>query len=127
MEEQEIIDGNKVIFNYVKTKKLFTLGFGLSLDNYDDAKINFELSWDLMFHIIDHINGLGKEYHFAIFKTYVSLSVEKSSKYFKDFHFAHAEYITATQTGKEAAFRLLVKFIKWDGEKNIEKDLVESN
>jgi hypothetical protein len=74
-------------------------------------------SWDLMFGLIDKINGLGKAYSFATFKTYISLTVEKSgNKMYKDFSFAHAEYITAEQTSKEAAFKLLVRFIKWHNE-----------
>lgn len=73
-------------------------------------------SWDLMFGVIDKINALGKAYSFATFKTYVSVTVEKSGKMYKDFSFAHAEYITAEQTSKEAAFKLLVRFIKWHNE-----------
>jgi hypothetical protein len=123
MEEQELLEGNKLLFKYLKDNNIIEFGFGLSFDNFEDEGLcSFETSWDMMFHIIDYINGLGKEYHFAIFKTYVSLSVEKSSKYFKDFSFAHAEYITSEQTGKEAAFRLLVKFIKWQDEKKLENN-----
>lgn len=74
-------------------------------------------SWDWMFPIIDKINGLGKGYSFATFKTYVSCVVEKGSgKMYKDYSFANSEFITAEQTGKEAAFKLLVKFVKWHNE-----------
>lgn len=58
-----------------------------------------------------------KEDNVVTFKTYVSLTVEKSgNKMYKDFSFAHADYITAEQTSKEAAFKLLVRFIKWHNE-----------
>ena len=78
---------------------------------------NYSNSWDWLFPVIDKINGMGKEYSFATFKTYVSLTVEKSvNKMYKDFSFAHAEYITANQTSKEAAYKLLVKFVVWHNE-----------
>lgn len=80
-------------------------------------------SWDWLFPVIDKINGMGKEYSLAIFKTYVSLTVEKGGKVYKDFSFAHSEYITANQTGKEATYKLIIKFIKWENENNLKKSL----
>ena len=79
-------------------------------------QLAFHESWDWLFLVIDKINGMGKEYSFATFKTYVSLTVEKGGKVYKDFSFAYSEYITATQTGKEATFKLLVKYVKWHNE-----------
>lgn len=73
-------------------------------------------SMDWMWPVIDKINGMGKEYSFATFKTYASCTVEKGGRVYKDFAFAHAEYITAEQSSKEAVYRLLVKFIKWHNE-----------
>lgn len=84
---------------------------------------HYDTSWDWIMPVIDKINGMGKEYNFAIFKTYVSLTIEKSSKVYKDFSFAYSEYITATQTGKEAAFKLLVKFVKWENENLLKSEL----
>ena len=70
---------------------------------------------------------MGKAYSLAIFKNYISLTVEKmGSKFYKDFSFSHAEYITGDQTGKEAAFKLLVKFVKWHNENKSDINLVES-
>lgn len=120
--EAEILEGNKLLAEFMDWTKSPIHGW-LPKDkedrwNYgDDDTLLFHESWDWMFPAIDKINGLGKAYSFATFKTYVSLTVEKSgNKMYKDFSFAHAEYITAEQTGKEAAFKLLVKFIKWHNE-----------
>ena len=63
--------------------------------------------------VIRKINGLGKEYSLAIFKNYVSCTVEKGGKFYKDFSFSHAEYITSEQDDITAAFKLVVKFIEW--------------
>ncbi len=80
---------------------------------------NYSNSWDWLMPVIDKINSLGKSYSFAIFKTYLSLTVEKESKFFKDFSFSHAEYITSEQTGKEAAYKLIVKFLNWQIANNL--------
>jgi len=77
----------------------------------------YDKSWDWLMPVIRKINGLGKEYSFAIFKTYVAMSVEKSGKMYKDFSFAHSEYITGEQTDIQAAFKLVVKFINWEKER----------
>ena len=70
-------------------------------------------SWDWLMPVIRKINSLGKEVQFAIFKSYVSCTVEKGGKFYKDFSFSHAEYITSEQTDIQAAFKLVVKFIRW--------------
>jgi hypothetical protein len=121
MTQEEILEGNKIIFPYIRDNKIFKYPFGLTEDDFDDDDDGFcrcDTSWDLIHMVIDHINGLGKEFSFAIFKTYVSLTVEKGGKFYKDFSFAHAEYITSEQSGKEAAFKLIIKFIKWHNENN---------
>ena len=82
---------------------------------------NYSNSWEWMMPVFFKINSLGKEYNAAIFKTYISVSVEIGGKVFKDFSFAHAEYITATQDGLEAMFKIIVKFIKWYNEKILNK------
>lgn len=110
MTDEELMNGNLAIMKY--------MGFE-GVNPYCIADLEFigkkyYDSWDLLHEVIDKINGLGKQYNLSIFKTYVALSVEKESKFFKDFHFAHSEYITENQTGKEAAFKLIVKFIEWE-------------
>ena len=81
----------------------------------------YPYSWDWLMPIADKINGMGKEYGLAIFKTYIALTVEKSNgnKYVKNYPFSHSEYISQTQTGKEAMFNLLVKFVKWYNEQSV--------
>ena len=93
---------------------------------YISHQLMYYKSWDWIMPVIDKINGLGKEYSFAIFKTYVSLTVEKGGKMYKDFSFAYSEYITAEQTGIEAAFKLIIKFIAWYSENIVVKNLEES-
>jgi len=121
LTKEEIIEGNIYIAKYMGWKiddsfpdknRVYRLGNSLEMD----TTLKYHTSWDLLFTVIDKINGLGKEYSFAIFKTYLALSVEKGGKVYKDFAFAHSEYITSEQTGKEAAFKLIVKYIKWHNE-----------
>jgi len=111
----EIVEGNKLIlgfdgymdFNTMDSDKQSWL---LHESRYDE-------SWDLLFPVIDKINSLGKEYHLAIFKTYVSVSVEKGgNKFYKDFSLAHSENISKEQTSREAAYKVVVKFVKWYNE-----------
>lgn len=126
LTEEERIEGSHLISRfmdgkwYPKSKSLFAryseayefndkVGFGID-------QLKFHSSWDWIHTVIDKVNGLGKEYNLTIFKTYLVLTVEKGGKVYKDFSFAHSEYITNDQTGKEAAFKLLVKFIKWYNE-----------
>lgn len=80
----------------------------------------YDSSWDWLMPVIRKINGLGKEYQFTIFKTYVSCTVEKGGKFYKDFSFSHAEYITNEQSDIQAAFNLVIKFIEWYNQINNE-------
>lgn len=70
--------------------------------------------------IVRKINDMGKPYQFAIFKTYVSCTVEAGGKFYKDFSFSHAEYITPEQSDIKAIFLLLIKFISWFEKINLE-------
>jgi hypothetical protein len=81
---------------------------------------NYIGSWDWLMPVIRKINGMGKEYQFTIFKTYVSCTVERSGKFYKDFSFSHAEYITEEQSDIKAAFNLVIKFIEWYNQINNE-------
>lgn len=76
----------------------------------------FHSSWDWLMPVIRKINGLGKEYSLAIFKNYVSCTVEKGGKFYKDFSYSHAEYITAEQDDITAVFKLVVHFVEWYNE-----------
>lgn len=147
MTKQEILEGNKLIAVFIGgepiskgTKNpvgyIFPFEFG-HRETWDEGgfqgsgkdycwpvdELEFHDSWDWLFLGIDKINGMGKAYSFAIFKSYVSLTVEKGGKVFKDYSFAYSEYITQTQTGKEAAFKLLVKFVKWENENLLKSEL----
>jgi hypothetical protein len=112
MGSGEILDGCNLLYkHYGKDREDVRI--------YDDKTKNFDgldyhESWDLMMPIVNLINSKGKEYNFIIFKNYIALTVEKDSKFFKDFRFAHSENITSEQTGKEACFKLLVKYTLWE-------------
>jgi len=86
-------------------------------DNFKEGRFFYHSSWDWLMPVIRKINNMGKEFQFAIFKTYVSCTVEKGGKFYKDFSFSHAEYITEEQSDIEAAFKLVVAFIKWHNER----------
>lgn len=89
---------------------------GVPLHGFDRAKIGhfrYTDSWDWLMPVIRKINTLDKGIQFAIFKTYVSCTVEKSGKFYKDFSFSHVEYITNEQSDLEAAYKLVYKFVKW--------------
>ena len=74
----------------------------------------FNTNWDYLMPVILKINELGKEFHFAIFKTYFAMTVEKGGKIFKDFSFAHSEYFINYKGNEiEGAYRLVVKFLTW--------------
>ena len=127
LTKEEIFEGNKLIAGFIgyfdKTIefcKRKDIPYNWEEDLVELNSLLYYNSWDLIMPVIDKINGLGKEYSFAIFKTYVSLTVEKGGKVYKDFSFAYSEYITSEQTGKEAAFKLIVKFIKWYNESSKE-------
>jgi hypothetical protein len=120
--EAEILEYNDLLAGFMNISLTkYPTGFetyvGEGLPYTFADNLRYHESWDWLFPIIDKINGMGKEYQFATFKTYVSLTVEKSgNKMYKDFSFANSEYITAEQTSKEAAYKLLIKFIKWHNE-----------
>jgi hypothetical protein len=121
IDEKEILEGNKLIAEFMGLKDKIENAQARGGEGY--AACRYHESWDWLFGAIDKINAMGKEYSFATFKNYVSLTVEKTvKKMYKDFSFAHAEYITANQTSKQAAFLLLVKFVKWHNE-NIVKEI----
>jgi hypothetical protein len=82
--------------------------------------LSYHTSWDSLMPVIRKINGMGKGYQFTIFKTYVSCTVEKGGKFYKDFSFSHAEYITEEQSDITAAYNLVVKFIEWCNQINNE-------
>jgi hypothetical protein len=86
----------------------------------DLGHFDYHSSWDWLMPVIRKINGMGKEYQFTIFKTYVSCTVERGGKFYKDFSFSHAEYITEEQSDITAAYNLVVKFIEWYNQINNE-------
>jgi hypothetical protein len=119
-EEHELPHGSR---GYVMIRN-WSLPKGVPLRDIDRAKIghfNYNLSWDWLMPVIRKINSLDKGTQFAIFKTYVSCTVEKGGKFYKDFSFSHAEYITGEQSDLEAAYKLVYKFVKWYNENKIEQ------
>lgn len=121
IKDKELLHGNKLLFIYRCDSINGGIGENLRsiINSYTLVGFNligsrYDKSWDLLHEVIDMVNAKGKAYNFSIFKTYLAMSVEKDSKYFKDFHFAHSEYVTSEQTGKEACFRLLVKYLEWE-------------
>lgn len=121
METLNLIATNKLIGGFIGAKKWIDFTT-LNMSNSPQ----YHYSWDALWPAIRKINSLGKEYQFAIFKTYLSCTVEKPSKFNKDFSFSHAEYITSEQTDLQAAYKLIVKFIKWYNEKISLQNLVDS-
>lgn len=97
----------------IKTNMLNTDVWDIENSNGYSFVLFYDSSWDWLMPVIRKINTLGKEVQFAIFKTYVSCTVEKGGKFYKDFSFSHAEYITSEQTDIQAAFKLVVKFVRW--------------
>ena len=115
-EEHELPHGSR---GYVMIRN-WSLPTGVPLGDFEKAKIgrfNYNLSWDWLMPVIRKINSLDKGTQFAIFKTYVSCTVEKGGKFYKDFSFSHAEYITDEQSDLQAAYKLVSKFVKWYNEK----------
>jgi len=107
----DIIEGKTLIAEFMGKKEAIERTALLGGSGYGGCR--YDSSWDWLFPVIDKINGLGKEYHLAIFKTYVSVSVEKGGKFYKDFSLAHSENISKEQTSLEAAYKVVVKFVKW--------------
>jgi len=127
LDREEIKEGNELIVKYLgwqfnpDTSTHFPKGTWGDLDKVGhcaERGLSFYSSWDWLMPVIDNINSLGKEYSFAIFKTYVSLTVEKGGKFYKDYSFAFSEYITSEQTALEAAFRMVVRYVKYHNENN---------
>ncbi len=119
---EEILEGNKLIAEFMGYRVFHKRypknhGIGAPEKEFKDCiveKTKYHSSWDWSILVVDRINGMGKAFNLAMFKNYISLTVEKfENKFYKDFSFSHAEYITSEQTGKEAMFKLLVKFIEW--------------
>ena len=94
------------------------LGKFMDKDDNEVHLMNYYKSWDGLHTVIDKINGMGKGYNVALFKTYISISVETGGKVYKDFSFAHSENITTEQSPMNATFKALVKFVKWYNENN---------
>lgn len=118
-EEHELPHGSR---GYIMIKH-WSLPELVPFRDIDLAKIGhfkYTDSWDWLMPVIRKINTLGKGIQFAIFKTYVSCTVEKGGKFYKDFSFSHAEYITSEQSDLEAAYKLVYKFVKWYNEVNYE-------
>jgi len=118
-EEHELPHGSR---GYVMIRR-WSLPNGVPFRDVYMAKVghfNYNLSWDWLMPVIRKINSLDKATQFAIFKTYVSCTVEKGGKFFKDFSFSHAEYITDEQSDLKAAYKLVSKFVKWYNENKVE-------
>jgi len=112
----ETVSDNELIAMFMEgmeTKTLNGNAWDLIEHNGLSLALMYDVSWDWLMPVIRKINGLGKEFQFAIFKTYVSCTVEKGGKFYKDFSFSHAEYITSEQTDLEAVYKLVVKFLRW--------------
>ncbi len=121
MTDAELIVGNEAISKFIGVKKWVDVTT-LHMSNSPQ----FHYSWNALMPVIRRINDLGKEYQFAIFKTYVACTVEKPAKFGKDFSFSHAEYILPEQTDIQAAYKLVLKFVNWYAQINTNKSLVES-
>jgi len=99
----------------VETNDLISRFIGL------EENLRYDLSWDFLMPVIRKINTLNKATQFAIFKTYISCTVEKAGKFYKDFSFSHAEYITDEQTDLQAAYKMVTKFVNWYNEHKLEE------
>lgn len=76
MTQEELFAGNALIIEFDEHSNFHN--YTSSKQGYLMDTIRYEDSWDLLHQVIDKINGMGKEYNFALFKTYVSLSIEKT-------------------------------------------------
>jgi len=125
---EEILEGNKLIAVFMDWTKSPVHGWlpNGKEDRWNyggDETLLFHDSWDWTMPVADKINAMGKAYSLAVFKSYISLTIEKGGKFYKDFSYSHAEYITSEQTGKEAMFKLLVSFVKWQNEQERNNNL----
>lgn len=84
-----------------------------------DKSIPLEVSFNEMMPIIIKINNMDKAVQFAIFKTYVSCTVESGGKFYKNFSFSHAEYVLDTQPLIEAIVKLALRFVLWYNENKV--------
>lgn len=117
MTTQQILDGNKLIARFLDKSEVIERTAERGGGGYEACR--YHESWDWLMGAIRKINGMGKEFQFAIFKTYVSCTVEKGGKFYKDFAFSHAEYITTEQKDIQAAFKLVVAFVEWHYQKEV--------
>jgi hypothetical protein len=110
----------QVIFRIIKDGETY----GKLIKNLDDVddetligmflKEDIEfISWETLMKCVISINNLGKQYQFSIFKTYASCTVEKPSKFHKDFSFTSAEYFTKEQDCFTGVYNLIIKFLLW--------------
>lgn len=86
------------------------------LSEFIGIDLPIDVSFNEMMPIVIKINSLNKGTQFAIFKTYVSCTVEKGGKFYKDFSFSHAEYVLGTQTLIDAIVKLCLRFVMWYSE-----------
>lgn len=117
----EVLEGNYLIAGFMSLANRIEDAASLGGGGYPACR--YHESWDWMMPVADKINAMGKAYSLAIFKNYVSLTIEKGGKFYKDFAYSNAEYITAEQTGKVAMFKLLVSFVKWQNEQEKNNNL----
>jgi hypothetical protein len=113
LDKEIILENNKIIskfmgidFTTVESAHKYSVYIRNNHGRYHN-------SWDWLMPVVRKINELDKATQISIFKTYVSCSVETSTKFRKDFSFAHSEYITNEQTDIQAVWILVSKFIVW--------------
>ena len=123
---EEVLEGNQLIADFMgvtlegsERNGFFYVGVPEPFTRH----LGYHASWDWMMPVAEKINAMGKAFSLAVFKNYVSLTIEKGGKFYKDFSYSHAEYITAEQTGKIAMFKLLVSFVKWQNEQERNNNL----
>lgn len=112
LTKEEILEGNKLIACFMGLKQIIEETAMKGGGGYDACR--YHESWDWSMAVVDNINAMGKGYNVAIFKTYISLTVEKPVSFGRDYHYSQSKNITPEQKPKEAMFRLLIDFIKWD-------------
>jgi hypothetical protein len=118
---QKIQIMNEITQNNIEIAKFmgweYHKGFLLNPNNasqtFSAESFSYDTSWDSLMPVIRKINSLNKATQFAIFKTYVSCTVESGGKFYKHFSFSHAEYITQEQSDIQAAWKLVAKFVIW--------------
>lgn len=118
MTNEEIKQGNQLIADFMSVilegndrSGYWYVGEGVPVPF--SQHLGYHSSWDWIMPVINKINQLGKEFSLAIFKNYISCTVEKGGKFYKNFSYSYAEYITSEQNCITAAFKLVVHFIQW--------------